>query len=735
MMASRGSSLSTSKQDRATTARFEEVYKQVEESRPGADLSMLRRAYAFSAEHHRQQVRESGEPYLSHPLEVAKVLAEMKLDVTTICAGLLHDVVEDSQIPIEEVKKEFGAEVARLVEGVTKISRLDLLAPEARQAENVRKMVLAMVEDIRVVLVKLADRLHNMRTLGFLPAEKRERIARETLEIYAPLAHRLGMGKVRGELEDLALSFLEPETFHELAETMESKRKVNERFLEEVRASTQKQLAEAGIPAKVEGRIKRIYSLYQKMKQRLVALDQVFDLMAVRVLTDTVKNCYAALGVIHQAWRPVPGRFKDYIAMPRPNLYQSLHTTVVTATGQPFEVQIRTHEMHRIAEEGIAAHWKYKDGKEASAQDDQRIAWLRHLVEWAREMQQPGDFLSTLKLDLYPEEVYAFTPKGRILSLPRDATPVDFAYAVHTEVGHQCIGAKVNGRIVPLRTRLQNGDVVEILTQAGRGPSRDWLSFVKTSRARGKIRHWLSVHERQRAIELGKKIFEKCARRYAISLKKYSEQDFARLAHEHHCQNGDDLYANLGYGRWSARQVLSKLAGRPLGEPRPEEKASRLASAVKKVLGIRDAMILVKGHGDLMVYRARCCNPIRGEEIIGYITRGKGVAVHASHCRNVQNLLYGSERSIGVEWTSTGGDAFPVRLSLATEDRPGLLKEISSIISDEKLNIKNLEARTGNQRAQIDLSLDIMDRKQLERIIASLKRIPGVYDVIRLPRP
>jgi GTP pyrophosphokinase len=733
-MASRSSSLPTSKWKRATTARFEELFREVEKSRPGTDLSLLRRAFEFSAEHHRQQVRESGEPYLFHPLEVARVLAEMKLDVSTVCAGLLHDVVEDCQIPIEEVKKEFGSEVARLVEGVTKISRLDLLAPEARQAENVRKMVLAMVEDVRVVVVKLADRLHNMRTLRFLPPEKRERIARETLEIYAPLAHRLGMGKVRGELEDLALSYLEPETFRELAETMESKRKLNERFLEEVRATMEKHLKQAGIPAKVEGRIKRIYSLYQKLRQRQTALDQVYDLMAVRVLTDTIKNCYAALGVVHQAWRPVPGRFKDYIAMPRPNLYQSLHTTVMTPTGHPFEVQIRTQEMHRIAEEGIAAHWKYKDGKDVSEHDDQRIAWLRHLVEWAREIQQPSDFLSTLKLDLYPEEVYCFTPKGRILALPRDATPVDFAYAVHTEVGHQCIGAKVNGRIVPLRTRLQNGDVVEILTQAGRGPSRDWLNLVKTSRARGKIRHWLSVHERQRAVELGKKLFEKYAKRYGLSLKKYSEEDFAHLADEYHCQSAEDLYANLGYGRWSARQVLSRLAGHPLGEPLPEKKRSRLATAVKKVLGIHDAMILVKGHGDLMVYRAKCCNPIRGEEIIGYITRGKGVAVHSTHCRNVQNLLYGSERRIGVEWAPTAGDAFPVRLSLATEDRPGLLKEISSIISDEKLNIKNLEARTGNQRAQIDLSLDILDLKQLERIIALLKKIHGVYDVVRLPR-
>ncbi|HEX2715307.1 MAG TPA: RelA/SpoT family protein, partial [Candidatus Acidoferrales bacterium] len=452
--------------DRALSARFAELLERVRQNRPTDDGELLRRAYEFAAEQHRSQVRESGEPFLSHPLEVAHILADMRLDVTTLCAALLHDVVEDTRIPLAQIEERFGADAARLVEGVTKIGRLDLLAPEARQAESLRKMLLAMVNDVRVVVVKLADRLHNMRTLSFLPSEKQERIARETLELYAPIAHRLGMGLIRGELEDLAFSYLEPAAYLELQKALDTKSKAFEKFLHEAQDTIRKKLVENSIPAEVEGRIKRLYSIHQKSERQQRTLDQIYDLLAVRVITDTVRNCYAALGVMHQIWRPVPGRFKDYIAMPRPNLYQSLHTTVIHA-GQPFEVQIRTQEMHRISEQGVAAHWKYKDGKEASEADDQRIVWMRQLIEWVKEMQEPSEFLSTLKVDLYPDEVYVFTPKGRVLALPRDATPIDFAYIIHTEVGHQCVGAKVNGQIVPLRHKLSNGDVVEILTQKG----------------------------------------------------------------------------------------------------------------------------------------------------------------------------------------------------------------------------------------------------------------------------
>src|SRR5215469_8854118 len=540
---------------RAVDLRFVELMDKVRRNRPGDDLELLRRAFDFAAEQHKTQTRLSGEPFLSHPVEVAHLLADMRLDVTALCAALLHDVVEDTKIPLSQIDELFGADVARLVEGATKISRLDLGAPEARQAENVRKMLLAMVNDVRVVMIKLADRLHNMRTLQFLDSEKQQRISRETLDIYAPVANRLGMGLIRGELEDLAFGYLEPESFLELQKKISTKQKVFDKFLHEVQDHVRSKMIESGIPAEVQARIKRLYSLHVKVQKQQRTLDQVFDLLAVRVITDTVKNCYAALGVIHQIWPPVPGRFKDYIAMPRPNLYQSLHTTVIHA-GQPFEVQIRTQEMHRIAEQGVAAHWKYKGGTEtASSADDQRIVWMRHLIEWVQEMQEPSEFLSTLRVDLYPEEVYTFTPKGRVVVLPRGATPVDFAYAIHTEVGNQCSGAKVNGEMVPLRHALANGDVVEVITQKGHEPSRDWLSFVHTSRARSKIRQWINLHEREEATDVGRRLLEKEARQAGLSLKKITREEWQRVAGEYGAGRVEDLYAGLGYGKWSARQV------------------------------------------------------------------------------------------------------------------------------------------------------------------------------------
>src|SRR5579862_7241404 len=547
--------------ERTLQARFAELVELVRQNRPGEDLAPLQRAFAFAAEKHQAQVRESGDPYLSHPLAVAHILADLRLDMTTLCAALLHDVVEDTRIALSEIAAEFGSDTARLVEGVTKISRLDLVSPEVRQVESVRKMLLAMVTDVRVVLVKLADRLHNMRTLGYLSAEKQERIARETLDIYAPIAHRLGMGVIRGDLEDLAFRYLEPSSYFELKQKVADRSKELETFLLDVQETIRKTLDDNGVPAEVEGRIKRLYSVHLKAQRQKRTLDQVYDLLAVRIITDSVRSCYAALGVVHQMWRPVPGRFKDYIAMPRPNLYQSLHTTVIHA-GQPFEVQIRTQEMHRIAEQGVAAHWRYKDRTKVSSEDDQRIIWMRQLVEWAREMREPSEFLSTLKVDLYPEEVYTFTPKGKVMALPRGGTPVDFAYTIHTEVGHQCVGAKVNGQIVPLRHPLSNGDVVEILTQKGHGPSRDWLSFVRTSHARSKIRQWINLHERKQAAEVGRRLVEREARQAGVSLKKLSEEDFQRVAGEYGRTKFEELYADLGYGKYSARQIIAKLAGR-----------------------------------------------------------------------------------------------------------------------------------------------------------------------------
>jgi GTP pyrophosphokinase len=501
----------------------------------------------------------------------------------------------------------------------------------------------------------------------------------------------------------------------------------------EVQEAIREKMVESGIPAEVQGRIKRMYSLHLKIQKQQRNLDQVYDLLAVRVITDTVKNCYAALGVIHQIWRPVPGRFKDYIAMPRPNLYQSLHTAVIHA-GQPFEVQIRTQEMHRIAEQGVAAHWKYKDGPHtvAASADDQRIIWMRQLIEWVQEMQEPSEFLSTLRVDLYPEEVYTFTPKGRVVVLPRGATPVDFAYAVHTEVGHQCTGAKVNGEMAPLRHALSNGDVVEIVTQKGHEPSRDWLSFIHTSRARSKIRQWIHLHEREQATDVGRRLLEKEARHAGMSLKKISDEDWHRVTSEYGCSRVEDLYAELGYGKWSARQVLSKATGQPLQDAPAQEAQPKLASTVKRMLGIDDAAIVVRGQNDLMVYRSKCCNPIPGDDIIGYVTRGRGIAVHSKNCPNVENLLYEAERRIPVEWASSTHAEFPVRLRIFTEDRPGMLAAITNVISETGANIRTFESGGHDLRARIEIALDVRDRKQLEHILAGIKRIPGVFDIERV---
>ena len=715
---------------RSVDLRFAELIDKVRRNRPGDDVELLRRAYDFAAEQHSAQTRLSGEPYLSHPVEVAHLLADMKLDVTSLCAALLHDVVEDTRISIDKISEQFGPDVGRIVEGVTKISKLDLLAPEDRQAENVRKMLHAMVNDVRVVMVKLADRLHNMRTLEYLAPERQQRIARETLDIYAPVANRLGMGLIRGELEDLAFRYLEPESFFELQKKVASKQKVFDKFLDEVQEAIREKMVENGIPAEVQGRTKRLYSLHLKIQKQQRNLDQIYDLLAVRVITDTVKNCYAALGVIHQIWRPVPGRFKDYIAMPRPNLYQSLHTTVIHS-GQPFEVQIRTQEMHRIADQGVAAHWKYKGGTEAaSTADDQRIVWMRQLIEWVQEMQEPSEFLSTLRVDLYPEEVYTFTPKGRVVVLPRGATPVDFAYAIHTEVGHQCSGAKVNGEMVPLRHALANGDVVEVITQKGHTPSRDWLSFVRTSRARSKIRQWINLHEREEATDVGRRLLEKEARQAGVNLKRITQEEWQRVASEYGAGRVDDLYAGLGYGKWSARQVLAKVSGQPLPV---EEQPPKPGTVPKRMAGMDEATILVKGHDDLMVYRSKCCNPIPGDDVIGYVTRGRGIAVHSKNCPNVENLLYEADRRIAVEWAGSTQAEFPVRLRIFTEDRPGMLAAITSVISDTGANIRTFESGgEDNTRARIDVALDVHDRKQLEHIVAGIKRIPGVFDIERV---
>ena len=728
-----------------TVTKFRDLLRKIRTYRPNDDLTLVKKAYDFSLRHHQGQTRASGEPYLVHPLEVASVLADMRLDTTAVAAGLLHDAIEDTPVTVDDIRNEFGEQVAHIVEGVTKISKIEFASREEAQAESVRKMVLAMVDDIRVVMIKLADRLHNMRTLEHLSPEKQVKIARETQEIYAPIAHRLGMGKIRGELEDLSFQYVDPIAYNQVKDAIESKRKEGEAFLAQVQTVIEQKLRENNIEARVDSRIKRIYSIWQKLQKQHISVDQIYDMMALRIITQSVNDCYAVLGLIHNQWRPVPGRIKDMIAMPRPNLYQSLHTTVMTETGHAFEVQIRTEEMHKMAEEGIAAHWKYKDGPIAAV-DEKRLAWLRQVVEWQREVPDPNEFLSTLKIDLYPDEVYTFSPKGRIVILPREATPVDFAYTIHSQVGDTCVGAKVNGRIVQLKYKLRSGDIVEILTQPGHHPSRDWLGFVKSGRARQKIKHWLKIHQRERAIEIGRKLIEKEARKYRIALKEISEAELTKVATENGLGRPDDLLAGIGYGKFSARSILARLAptsgASSVAVPETEDQPSAFTSVVRRVFGGESPAITVKGHDDLLVYRARCCNPIRGEEIIGYVTRGKGVAVHSKACKNVENLMYEPERRIAVAWGKDGSvgtapvwqTGFPVKLVVLCDNRPGMLKGITAIISDANTNIRNIEAKTAETHATIDIIVDIADLKHLERIVTGVRKMPGVRDVQRVQK-
>ena len=718
--------------------RFETLLEKVRAYSPEADLELLRKAYVFSALEHKGQVRHSGEPYLVHPLEVADFLADMKLDVVAVAAGLLHDVVEDTLTTPERIAELFGPEIAHVVEGVTKLGAIPFSSSEERQAENFRKMLLAMVDDIRVILVKLADRLHNMRTLQHLPEERRIKIAQETLDIYAPIANRLGMSKVKNELEELSFRHLDPKAFESLRDKVEAKRKTAEAVIAGLIRTIQAKLADAQIPVtQLDGRIKRPYSIHLKLKRQKIDLDHVYDFVALRIITQSVKDCYAALGIIHQTWSPVPGRIKDFIAMPRPNGYQSLHTSVVSENGFPFEVQIRTEEMHRHAEEGIAAHWKYKEGRVGDHRDERYFQWMRQLLEVQQEVRDPQEFLQNLKIDLYPEEVYIFTPKGEVRSLPRGATAVDFAYSIHTDVGNQCTGARVNGKMAPLRTRLQNGDIVEILTQAGHKPSRDWLTFVVSSRARNKIKHVLQGEERVRSLELGRRLFEKEARRFDLNPRTLLEgEELATFAAEYGAQKPEDLLVYIGYGKLSARTVLQK--GVPGGHLKERPQDSAVVSVVKRVLRPRETdRIKVRGTDDIMVFRAKCCNPIRGEKIVGYITRGKGVSVHAATCANVLNLMFDPERRIDVEWDSSASDQAPytVGLTMHVEDRKGMLAEISAKVSDINTNITNMEARTGDdQQARIEMTVEISDVKHLERVIKSIKGVQGVLGIERTAR-
>jgi len=715
--------------------RFEDILDKVESYRPDFDEELLQKAYIFSAREHRGQIRSSGEPYLIHPLNVAYILADMRLDETSIAVGLLHDVLEDTLTTKETLQEIFGDQVAELVDGVTKISRYAYVSKEEQQAETFRKMLLAMVSDLRVVLVKLADRLHNMRTLQFLPEEKRLAVAKETMEIYAPIANRLGMGRIKHELEDLSFQFLHARESEELRRAVEEKMALSGDVVQRIKVTLEQKLTENEIEGDVHGRVKSMYSIWSKLRRQDIDIGQLYDYLAFRIITPSVKDCYAALGIIHQMWRPVPGRIKDYIAMPKPNFYQSLHTTVVAEKGQPFEVQIRTREMDLIAEQGIAAHWKYKEGRIGAHPDDTNFLWLRQLVEWQHEIKDPRVFLNSLKIDLYPDEVYTFTPKGDVFAFPRGATPLDFAYRIHTDVGNHCVGARVNGKLVPLKTQLKNGDILEILTGPNQTPSREWINMVATSRAKHKIRHWLNAEQKHRSIELGRKLIEREAKRYKVQWRKLiAENALDGVLSEHGLPRIDDLYADVGYGKIQARSIVERFVTDDQKEkgPAPVETTGVLGQAVRRFFPFSSsATIKVKGYDDLLTYLAKCCNPLPGEPIVGYVTRGKGVAVHSSNCPNVKNLMFNADREIGVEWSDSRQSQFQVELEIVMEDRQGILARVVSAIANMKTNIRQMETRSNDGKASVELVLEIADLKHLEKVTRSLSAVDGVLRVDR----
>ncbi|CAN5289946.1 bifunctional (p)ppGpp synthetase/guanosine-3',5'-bis(diphosphate) 3'-pyrophosphohydrolase [soil metagenome] len=731
--------------------RIEDVIEKVQQNRSGADTDLIRRAYLFSALHHRGQKRASGEPYLVHPLEVAELLADMRLDEVSVSTGLLHDVVEDTLVDLETIKSYFGDEIALLVDGLTKIANISDLSREKQQAENVRKMVLAMITDVRVVLIKLADRLHNMRTMQYLKPEKRERISQETLDIYAPIAHRLGMGKMRSELEDLAFQNLYPDEYKRLARDVDARRPDLEATLEKIKSIIAERLTENEVPfVAIEGRVKRLYSLWKKLKKQKIRIEQVYDLIAARIITENNrKYCYLTMSVIHDRWTPVPERFKDWIAIPRDNLYQSLHTSVIGDGGQPFEVQIRTQEMHQIAEEGVAAHWKYKEKSLGQTEDDANLDELRKtveklllpLVENNDGNEDSEDFIETLKLDLYPKDVYAFTPMGKVIQLPRGATPIDFAYAIHSVVGDTCTGAKINGRIVPLRSELQNGDVVEILTTQNSTPSGDWLNHAVTSRARNRIRHYISTEQRIQSIEIGRKLLEKEAEKFRITLKKFvgNDAEMKRIANEYGLGRPEDLFASVGYGKTLPRNVVAKFLGaEKFSELDPDaRKETRLKTgmkAVRKFIGMGEDAIVVRGVDNLLINRAKCCNPLRGEEIIGYISLDKGIVVHNKRCKNVSHLMINKERIVDVEWAKSDKDQIQsVHLLATTENRTGMLAGITNAIADIKTGIRDARANVSKEDiGMIEVTVEVFDKKHLDKVVGAIEHVPGVIAVERM---
>ncbi len=711
--------------------RITEIIDKINDYYPDADTDIVDRAYIYSAKVHEGQRRLSGEPYLSHPLEVANILADMKLDTVSIACGLLHDVVEDTHASIDDIREMLGEDAARIIAGVTKISTLSFETARARQAENIRQMILAMANDIRVILIKLADRLHNIRTLQFHQSEKkRKEIARETLDIYAPIAARLGIFWIKHELEEISFSYTNPDAYEEIRQKIKKSQTERDQYVAEVKKTIEDLMAEADIACQVDGRNKQIYSIYQKMVQQNLTLEQVYDITAFRIIVATIPRCYEAMGRIHSKWKPIHYKIKDYISLPKPNGYQSIHTTVIGPHGERMEIQIRTFEMDRVAESGIAAHWSYKEGKKIDEESSSAYAWLQNLVEHQETFGDPEEFLANVTIDLFPKDVFVFTPRGKVITLPKGSTPVDFAYSIHSEVGHQCTGARVNGRLVPLPYQLRNGEIVEIITTKGHNPSADWLGFVKSSRAKSRIRQWIKKQESEKSISLGREICEKAFRKHKLNFSELvNTPEMEKIAEEFNFKTVDDLIANIGYGKITALQVIRKLL--------PEAKPKREDSLLEKLMLRRKDKkqreldgVEVDGMDDLLIRFGKCCQPIPGDPIIGYITQGAGLSIHRRGCVNALKL--NPDRQIAVKWKQSPTKTFPIRLKLRCYDRPGLLADISAILSQMEANIVdvNLESKE-NKMVNGYFTLNIKDLDHLESVLAKLKKIDAVQEIIR----
>ncbi|MCX7745555.1 MAG: bifunctional (p)ppGpp synthetase/guanosine-3',5'-bis(diphosphate) 3'-pyrophosphohydrolase [Clostridia bacterium] len=720
---------------------YTRLLKRIKEYNLSCDFTLIEKAHQLSKSAHQGQLRVSGEPFIVHPMEVANILAELELDCTSIVAGILHDTIEDTTCTFEELKANFNDEIATLVDGVTKLGKIPYTTKEEQQVENLRKMFLAMAKDIRVILIKLADRLHNMRTLKYMAPDKQVEKAKETLEIYAPLAHRLGISKIKWELEDLSLRYIDPKGYYELVDKIAKKRREREAFITNIIDTLKEKTSEMEIDAHLDGRPKHFYSIYRKMVEQNKSMDQIYDLFAVRVIVNSVKDCYAVLGMVHELYKPIPGRFKDYIAMPKPNMYQSLHTTLIGHEGLPFEVQIRTWDMHRVAEVGIAAHWKYKEGNAGANDVDGKLAWLRQLLEWQKDMRDAKEFMETLKIDLYAEEVFVFTPKGDVLSLPAGATPIDFAYSIHSAIGNKMMGARINSKIVPLEYTLKNGDIVEVLTSASvHGPSRDWLKIVKSSQARNKINQWFKKEKREENILRGKESVEKELKKQGVTYAQLFRNEWVEaVLKKYNFHSLEDLYAGIGYGAITASKIVTRLKDEYRKTIKPEEIEHLVDPVVqhrnekeKKKKNAPESGIVVKGIDNCLVRLSRCCNPVPGDEIMGYITRGRGVSVHRKDCVNVANPIDGENRLIEVSWYTAENVAYKADITVMANDRQGLLMEITNVIGESKIPLTAINARTTKEQVAImNLTLEITHAEKLEKIIKKLKKVDSVFEVTR----